>query len=175
MEKEFWVNAPPVSKPQPSKTSTSTRLAVALATWGGIGYTPVAPGTAGSLAGLLVGWLVVWAGLPVWSLAIAAAVLFLPACRAAGVVECCSASTDPSEVVVDEVVGQWIALAAIDPANWLHWLVAFAAFRAFDALKPFGIRRLERLPDGYGVLADDAAAGLCAMIVMAGLRWLTTG
>jgi phosphatidylglycerophosphatase A len=169
------VNAPPApNTPQPN-TGTSTRLAILLATWGGIGYTPIAPGTAGSLVGLLMGVLVVWAGLPVWSLAIAAAALFFPACWAAGVVECCVASTDPSEVVVDEVVGQWLALAAIDPGNWLHWAAAFGVFRAFDALKPFGIRRLERLPNGYGVLADDAAAGFCAMIVVAGLRWLTTG
>ncbi|MEX2301211.1 MAG: phosphatidylglycerophosphatase A [Bryobacterales bacterium] len=169
------MNAPTLSKTPPPSTDTRTRLATLLATWGGIGYAPIAPGTAGSLAALLMGVLAVWAGLPVWSLAIAAAALFFPACWAAGIVECCVAATDPSEVVVDEVVGQWLALAAIDPTNWLHWAVAFAAFRAFDALKPFGIRRLERLPDGYGVLADDAAAGLCAMIVVAGLRGLTTG
>ena len=113
--------------------------------------------------------------MPVWSLAIGAAILFLPACWAAGVMERRSESVDPCEVVVDEVVGQWLALAPIDAANWMHWAAALVVFRAFDALKPFGIRRLERLPNGYGVLADDAAAGLCAMIVLAGLRWLTTG
>jgi phosphatidylglycerophosphatase A len=175
LNKGIWVNAPPASKIPPPTTTASTRFAILLATWGGVGYAPIAPGTAGSLAGLLVAWLVVWAGFPVWSMAIAAAILFFPACWAAGVVECCSSCTDPCEVVVDEVAGQWIALALIDSGNWLHWGVAFGAFRAFDALKPFGIRRLERFPGGYGVLADDAAAGLCAMIVVAGLRWLTTG
>ncbi len=169
------MNAPPPPELPPPPTDANTRIATILATWGGVGYIPVAPGTAGSLAGLGVAGLAVWAGLPVWSMAVAAAILFFPACWAAGVVECCSACTDPGEVVVDEVVGQWLALACIDPTNWLHWAVAFALFRAFDALKPFGIRRLERLPNGYGVLADDAAAGLCAMIVLAGLRWLTAG
>lgn len=169
------MNAPPPSTKPTPPTDANTRVATILATWGGVGYIPVAPGTAGSLAGLAVAGLAVWAGLPVWSMAIAAAVLFIPACWAAGVVECCSACTDPCEVVVDEVVGQWLALAFIDSGNWLHWALAFGMFRAFDALKPFGIRRLERLPNGYGVLADDAAAGLCAMIVLAGLRWFTAG
>jgi phosphatidylglycerophosphatase A len=152
-----------------------TRLAVVLATWAGVGYAPIAPGSFGSLAALAAAYVLLWAGLPAWGLALAAAVLFLPGCWAAGVVERQSRKNDPGEVVVDEVVGQWVALAAIDPMHWQHWLAAFLLFRFFDILKPYPIRRLERLPGGYGVVADDAAAGLCAMIVVAGLRRLTLG
>jgi phosphatidylglycerophosphatase A len=155
--------------------NATTRLAVLLATCGGIGYAPVLSGTVGSLAGVLSGYLLVRAGLPVWSLAVAAAILVWPGCWAAGVVEGHSAKIDPSEVVIDEVLGQWLALAVIDPVRWQQWAAAFLLFRFFDVVKPFPIRRLERLPGGYGVLADDAAAGLCAMIVVAGFRWLTMG
>jgi phosphatidylglycerophosphatase A len=155
--------------------NATTRFAVLLATCGGIGYVRLWSGTFGSLAGVLTGYLAVAAGLPVWSLAVAAAVVFWPACWAAGVVERHLAKTDPSEVVVDEVVGQWVVLSAINPLRWEHWLAAFLLFRLFDAAKPYPIRVFERLPGGYGVLADDAAAGLCGMIVIAGLRWLTLG
>ena len=153
----------------------STRFAVLLATFGGVGYSPVVSGTVGSLAAVLVGYLAVLAGVPVWGLALGAVVLFGPACWAAGVVERRAAKTDPGEVVVDEVVGQWLALAAIDPSRWEHWLAAFLLFRLFDVWKPYPIGRLERLPGGLGIVADDAAAGLCAMIVVTLWRWLTLG
>ncbi len=151
----------------------TTRIGILLATFLGVGYSPVVPGTAGSLAAVLVGYLLLRAGLPVWSLALGAAALFWPACWAAGVVERHAAQTDPGEVVVDEVVGQWLALAAIDPLRWQQWLGAFLLFRLFDVWKPYPIGRLERLPGGLGIVADDAAAGLCAMIVVIAWRWLT--
>jgi phosphatidylglycerophosphatase A len=153
----------------------TTRLALLLATFGGVGYSPVVSGTAGSLAAVVVGYLLVRAGAPLWSLAAGAVALFGPACWAAGVVERRAAKTDPGEVVVDEVVGQWLALAAIDPLRWEHWLGAFLLFRLFDVWKPYPIHRLEGLPGGLGIVADDAAAGLCAMIVVTGWRWLTSG
>lgn len=153
----------------------TTRIAVLLATFGGVGYSPVVSGTAGSLAALPFAYLAVQAGLPIWSAAVAAAALFWPACWAAGVVERRGGKTDPSEVVVDEVIGQWLALGAIDPLRWEHWLGAFLLFRLLDVVKPFPIGRLERLPGGLGIVADDAAAGLCAMIVVAAWRWLALG
>jgi phosphatidylglycerophosphatase A len=155
--------------------NAATRFAILLATFGGVGYSPVVSGTVGSLAAVLVAYPLVQAGLPIWALALAAAMLFWPACWAAGVVERQASKTDPSEVVVDEVVGQWLALAAADPLRWEHWLAAFLLFRLFDVVKPYPIRRLEHLPGGLGVVADDAAAGLCAMIVVAAWRWLALG
>jgi phosphatidylglycerophosphatase A len=154
--------------------NATTRFAVLLATFGGLGYSPVS-GTAGSLAAVGIAYLAVQAGLPMWGLAVAAVVLFWPGVWAAGVVEREAAKTDPSEVVVDEVIGQWLALAAADPQRWEHWLGAFVLFRLFDVLKPFPIRRFERLPGGWGIVCDDVAAGLCAMIVVSGWRWLTLG
>jgi len=147
---------------------------VLLATWGGTGYFPAAPGTAGSLAALLMAYGIVNAlhAPPVW-LAVMAAVLCWPASQAAGQAAAHFGRVDPPQVVVDEVIGQWLALAAARPDNAIDWLAAFLLFRLLDILKPFPIRRLERLPGGVGVVADDAAAGLCAMMILLGLRWLS--
>ena len=148
------------------------RAGLVLATWGGCGYSPVAPGTAGSVAAVLIGYgLVQEAGFsPPWLGALAAA-LWWPACWASDVAANHFSREDPPQVVVDEVVGQWIALSAAAPGNWLHWLAAFLLFRFFDILKPFPIRRLEQLPGGAGVVADDAGAGLYGMIILVVLRW----
>jgi phosphatidylglycerophosphatase A len=72
---------------------------------------------------------------------------------------------DPSEVVIDEVAGQMIAMigAAID---WRSLLAALILFRAFDITKPFPLRRLEHLPEGFGIMLDDVGAGLYALALM---------
>ena len=151
----------------------TSRLGLVLATWGGCGYSPVAPGTAGSAAALLIGYgLVHAAGLsPVWLGALAVVFLW-PACWAADVAIDHFSRRDPSQVVVDEVVGQWIVLSAVAPGSWLHWLAAFVLFRLLDIFKPYPIRKLERLPKGIGVVADDVGAGLCGMIILVVLRWV---
>ena len=151
---------------------TSRRAALALATCGGIGYVPRAPGTAGSLAALgaaygitaLHGWSPLW-------LAPAAVLLSIPAAWSAKMAERHFSRSDPSFVVIDEVVGQWLALASAARDNPLHWILAFALFRVFDVVKPYPIRKFERFSGGWGVVADDAAAGACAMMILAGLRW----
>jgi phosphatidylglycerophosphatase A len=81
---------------------------------------------------------------------------------AATIVERESGRTDPGFVVIDEVIGQWIALLA-SPADWRHGLIALVLFRVFDITKPFPVRRLERLPGGWGIIFDDVAAGLYAL------------
>ena len=151
---------------------TSNRGALLLATCGGIGYAPRARGTAGSLVALGAGYaMTALIGVsPLW-LVVAAAVLFAPAAWAAEVAETHLGRADPQVVVIDEVVGQWLALAAAAPDNPLHWALGFAFFRVFDVLKPYPIRRFERFQGGWGVVADDAAAGLYAMMILAGLRW----
>lgn len=75
-----------------------------------------------------------------------------------------SGREDPGHVVVDEVCGQWIALAA-SPVNWPHILLALLLFRAFDIIKPWPARSLERLPGGTGIMLDDVAAGIYALLV----------
>jgi phosphatidylglycerophosphatase A len=72
---------------------------------------------------------------------------------------------DPSQVVIDEAAGQMISLIAI-PLNWHCLLAGLILFRVFDITKPFPIRRLERLPEGAGIMLDDVGAGLYALTVM---------
>jgi phosphatidylglycerophosphatase A len=107
---------------------------------------------------------------PAWAMFVFAAALFAPACWASAAAEEHFGGNDPSRVVVDEVVGQWITVAAADPARWQHWLAALVLFRLFDIAKPGPLRRLERISGGLGVVLDDAAAGLCGMMVLLLLR-----
>jgi phosphatidylglycerophosphatase A len=72
---------------------------------------------------------------------------------------------DPGHVVIDEVAGQWLTLTVCRP-DWPHALLALALFRLFDITKPWPIRKLEALPGGWGIMLDDLAAGLFALIVL---------
>ncbi len=83
-----------------------------------------------------------------------------------------SGRKDPGFVVIDEVTGQWIALLG-SPADWKHGLIALVLFRLFDITKPPPARQLEALPEGWGIVFDDVAAGLYAWGVAAILRlWI---
>lgn len=79
---------------------------------------------------------------------------------------------DPSRIVVDEMVGVWIALLAVPEGNLLYALAAFVLFRFFDILKPFGIRKMEELPGGIGVMMDDVLAGIYSFILLMLSRWM---
>ena len=85
-----------------------------------------------------------------------------------------SGSKDPGFVVIDEVAGVWITLlGAVFHPDWQHIAVAFLLFRVFDIFKPFPIRRIEKLPEGWGIVFDDVAAGLYAWAVLFLLnRWI---
>jgi phosphatidylglycerophosphatase A len=72
---------------------------------------------------------------------------------------------DPGFVVIDEVAGQMIALIGV-PLNWKYLLASFILFRAFDIVKPFPLRRLEKLPEGTGIMMDDVGAGLYALVLL---------
>jgi phosphatidylglycerophosphatase A len=155
---------------------TKRRLALFVATVAGIGYAPAAPGTVGSIAGLGMAWvLLAQTGWPAWVLGLAAVLLTPVASIACGIVERDLGLEDPKFLVIDEVVGQWLALASIRPERPLDWLGALALFRIFDVLKPGPIRRLEKIPNGWGVVADDFAAGACGMITIALVRVLDGG
>jgi phosphatidylglycerophosphatase A len=80
-----------------------------------------------------------------------------------------SSTKDPQFVVIDEVAGQLIALIGV-PLTWKTFLAGFILFRAFDIVKPPPVRQLEKLPEGTGIVLDDVAAGIYALIVMQLLR-----
>jgi phosphatidylglycerophosphatase A len=146
------------------KTENGSRplVALAVATAFGVGSVPFAPGTFGSAAGLIV-----WRLLPPSPLAQAAAIvaLFAAGSWAGTAAERYYRTIDPGAVVIDEVMGMLITLFAI-PVGWRGALLGFFIFRAADVLKPYPANRVERLPGGLGVMADDGVAAVYANIVL---------
>ncbi len=160
-----------------------SRIAALVATLGGIGHLRPASGTWGSLAALPLGWLAMQGG-PVLFTALTAALLPLGWWATATVTRG-RADHDPSEVVIDEVLGQWIALLPLvwGAANagvpverlWPGWVAAFLLFRLFDIWKPGPVGWMDRRPDAAGVMLDDAVAGGFAaigVVILAGLAHL---
>ena len=144
-----------------------SKAANVISTWFGCGYAPTAPGTAGSLAALAIAWLLVrYAGWqPAWfGLLVVAATA--PAIWAAGVTALEHQQKDPQFVVVDEVLGQWLAVAGARALNFKSWMGALILFRLFDIWKPVPVRQLEGLPGGAGIVADDLMAGIYAALVL---------
>lgn len=139
-----------------------TFVAVMLATSLGVGYIPIAPGTFGSLVGLLLWWVVP----PSAGAQLAAIVaVFVLGAWSAGVCERQFHSRDPQVVVVDEVLGVLMTLW-LNPVGWGGALVGFVLFRLFDVLKPYPANRLEALHGGIGVMADDAMAAVYANLTL---------
>jgi len=138
------------------------------ATFFGIGHLHPGPGTWSSAATVLL-WATVSHALSPnlrTPAAIALAILItLVGIPAATRVARASATKDPQFVVIDEVAGQLIALIAV-PLAWQTFLAGFILFRVFDILKPPPVRQLEQLPEGIGIVLDDVAAGLYALVVM---------
>lgn len=163
-----------------------TAWVVACATLGPIGRIRKAPGTWGSVAGLMY-FTVVFAGLgesrfgDVWLVlfSLAGAYFSMAIC---GEAEFRLGERDPGKVVLDEFVAMplcfvgWTRWTDVAP-NWAIFLTGFALFRLFDITKPFGISKLQDLPGGWGVTIDDTAAALaaCATMHAAHWAWLTRG
>jgi phosphatidylglycerophosphatase A len=147
-----------------------TRLAVFLATVAYCGYFPIAPGTAGSAAGLVVYLLVWWTHSPTLEVALIA-VTFAAGVWSASHSERFFGATDPGQVVIDEVLGMLVTLAFI-PVGWSAALAGFVIFRVFDIIKPYPANRLEKLHGGFGIMADDAMAGVYSNVVLRLLMWL---
>lgn len=141
------------------------------ATWFGCGYSPVAPGTAGSLAAIVIAWGLSRIGFGRLHFLILALVLLYPAIRAAGIVAAQSAKKDPQLVVIDEVLGQWLTLAGALRFDAWTFVVAFALFRLFDIWKPPPIRLIEQIPGGAGILLDDMMAGAYGALVLFLVGW----
>ena len=150
-----------------------SRLGVFIATCGYLGYVPVAPGTFGSAAGLALFAAIRSAGSSTveW---IAIAVLFGVGIWAATIAEDHFGGIDPGPVVLDEVVGMLITLAFL-PVNAVGAVTGFLIFRLFDVIKPWPSARLETLPGGLGVMADDGMAAVYANLLLRGLIALVPG
>jgi phosphatidylglycerophosphatase A len=136
--------------------------ALVIATVCGVGYVPVASGTFGSAAGLLLWALIPSAASPQL---LTIAVLFVLGCWSGTVAERHFGRIDPGEVVIDEVMGMAITLF-MNPVGWVGAAAGFVLFRIFDVIKPFPARRLEQLPGGVGVMADDAMAAVYANLAL---------
>jgi phosphatidylglycerophosphatase A len=149
------------------------RLAVIVSTVGYIGLFPVAPGTIGSAAGLLLYALVRSVGLGAPE-AVVILVLWAAGVISGPAAERHFGSIDPGPVVIDEVMGMLMTLFLI-PVGWGGALIGFVLFRAFDIVKPYPAARLERLPGGWGMMADDAMAAVYANVALRVLWWLVPG
>ena len=141
------------------------RVAVALATAGYAGFFPFAPGTVGSAVGVVVWAAARLAGATAVSEALLVVTLLVVGALAASEAERRLGTTDPGPVVIDEVMGQCVALIAA-PLTWNTALLGFVLFRAFDIVKPPPARQLERAHGGWGIMLDDLAAGVYAAIVL---------
>jgi phosphatidylglycerophosphatase A len=149
-----------------------TNVANTISTWFGCGYSPVAPGTVGSAAAMAIAILIEhYSDCSPLAFAAAAIVVSAPGIWAAGETARQAGIEDPQFVVVDEVVGQWLALAGSRALNWKSWIAAFVLFRLFDIWKPFPVRQLESLPGGAGIVADDLMAGVYAALVLFLAGW----
>jgi phosphatidylglycerophosphatase A len=175
--------ASPSARPKP-------RVSILLATWFGLGNLPKAPGTWGSAGGSVLAIFMTWfmfhriapilrveRDVSFWTstfLASYGEVLVAVIISAVGVIVAGRAARyaqieDPQLVVIDEVSGQLITyylFFMVMPLNWKSWLLGFILFRLFDIWKPFPARQLERLPGGWGIMADDWMAGIYAAIVL---------
>jgi len=140
------------------------RLGLFIATCGYLGYVPVAPGTFGSAAGLVVFAAVRWSGSPVLELAVII-LLFAVGVWSANAAERHFGGVDPAPVILDEVVGMLITLAFL-PVTITGAIVGFLLFRLFDVVKPWPANRLEALHGGLGVMADDVMAGVYGNVAM---------
>lgn len=145
-----------------------TLWAWALGTFFGAGLLKPGPGTYGSIAAVLLWYGSAHAFAPskttlTIGTALAAVAVTLVGIRASTIVARESGRKDPGHVVIDEVAGQLFALIAITP-DWRHAAISLLLFRIFDILKPPPVRQLERLPEGTGIMMDDVAAGLIALL-----------
>ena len=131
-------------------------------------------GTAGALVAVII-WTVLFYVIP-FNVLLVVTSLLIVLFTAAGIWSADKLESewgkDPSKMVVDEMVGVWIALLAVPVGNVWYILFAFLLFRFFDIFKPLGIRKMAQLEGGIGVMADDILAGIYSFLLLMGVRWL---
>jgi len=151
-----------------SAENSKSRGSWLIATFFGVGHMYPGPGTWASAVTVALWWIAAHFIAPGWH--VPAAILIAVAVTLLGippstVVARESGREDPGFVVIDEVAGQMIALIGA-PLSWNYLLAGFILFRSFDILKPFPLRRLEKLPGGTGIMVDDVGAGLYALVLL---------
>jgi len=146
--------------------SVTDRLALVVATVGGAGYSPVAPGTAGSLVAVAILWLAPFSrfGLIAYFIVVTLVGVWA-AHRAEGLI----GGKDPGAIVIDEVAGMTLSVLAL-PLTPAVLVIAFVLFRVFDVVKPPPARGSQSLRGGVGVVVDDLIAGLYTLAVVGVLR-----
>jgi phosphatidylglycerophosphatase A len=150
--------------------SFQTRLAFVLATGFGSGYSPIAPGTAGSAVGLLFVWGMSYLGLAGQLGAVL--VVSVLSIIAADIVARSTGLKDPGLIVADEIAGMMLTMVAI-PLTATSLVLGFVLFRVMDVVKPPPARQFEKFKGGIGIVADDLMAGVYAHLALRGLLSLT--
>lgn len=155
---------------QAARQAPARHLAVLVASFGYVGFFPIAPGTAGSLAALVLFAFVRWIGMPAFELGMVVAVFAIGVWAASGT-EAALGRKDPGVVVIDEVLGMLITLALL-PLSIGGIVLGFFLFRVFDVIKPYPAAELEHLHGGLGIMADDAVAAIYAHLTLRVGLWL---
>jgi len=137
------------------------------------GLSPVAPGTCGSLVAIVLAPFI-FMPLPLWGRVLVLLFVLVTGTIASSRAEQILGKKDPSEAVIDEVFGQWIVILPFAVLVWWEYVAAFVLFRFFDILKPWPIKRLEGIEGGLGIMIDDAAAAVYALLCLLLLRFLVT-
>ncbi len=156
-----------------NKVRQSKFFHIIIASGFGSGYSPIAPGTAGALLATII-WFALSYFLPQYVLPVTGGGIIL--FTILGIWSTNELEPvwgkDPSKIVVDEMVGVWISLLAVKGGDIYYALLAFALFRLFDIFKPLGIRKMESLKGGVGVMMDDIVAGIYSFILLIGIQCL---
>lgn len=139
-----------------------------LASFFGTGYSPMAPGTVGSLAAFIILWFIPTAHWGYWIATVAITLIGIPISKKAAEYW----GPDPAKVVIDEVAGCMFAVMLV-PKNLLLWIIAFLSFRLYDIIKlPPGRAAERKLPHGWGIMLDDVIAGIYAFLLVHLVRYL---
>ena len=139
-------------------------FAKAFSTFAGAGFFPLAPGTFASFLTALLYKFFFYRWNPLWLGTLIVLIFFLGA-GTAGIYIKELDRKDPHQIVIDEVCGQLIAYLFV-PGLWIDVAVGFFLFRMFDIIKPYPIRKLENLPKGWGIMADDVLAGVYSAVLI---------
>ena len=129
-----------------------------------VGYLPLAPGTWGSIFAILLWWIFI-KDLNLYVFGVVIVLFFIIGIVTSNIVINELDDNDPSHIIIDELVGQWLALLFL-PKGLINIAIAFILFRFFDIIKPWPISVIEKLPKGLGVMSDDLIAGFITLVLI---------